>query len=184
MTIRGATVISGRRATSWLAAGLGLAGIVAWVSAASASDWTRYSNGRFGASAEVPAIGFVAEPPPENGDGRGWKSADGKGEISIYGSFAASADNFEDYHRQALDYARADGVAVSYQAGKRNQWFVYSGTIGDDIVYMKAIRAEPCPHLVVNHIFFRYPADQRDRYAPIVTHGAKSLTTAPAIECE
>jgi hypothetical protein len=147
-------------------------------------EWLRYTNERFGASAEVPAEGFVAQPPPDNGDGRAWTSTDGRGEISVYGSHAGLADSFEDYHRLELQYATEDGVTVTYKAGKANEWFAYSGTIDGDIVYMKAIRAEPCSSLVANHIHFRYPADQKAIYDGIVSRGAKSLTTKPSIECE
>ena len=73
---------------------------------------------------------------------------------------------------------------MSYQTGKTNVWFVHSGTVDGDIVYLKAIRAQPCAALVVNHIYFRYPADQKERYDPIVAHSAKSLHSEPAIACE
>ena len=166
----------------WLA----LAAVVAAVtgaSGASAAEWTHYTNARFGASADVPA-GFVIQPPPENGDGRSWKSVDGKGEISIYGSFAASADSFEAYRRRELGYAQDDGVTITYQSGKPDAWFAYSGTVGGDIVYMKAVRAQPCASLVVNHIYLRYPAEQKARYDAIVAHAAQSLHSEPAAECQ
>ena len=89
-----------------------------------------------------------------------------------------------DYRKQLLGFAADDGIAVTYQAGKKNKWFAYSGTVDGDIIYLKAVRAEPCSTLVVNHIHFRYPAAQKKRYDPIVAHGAKSLGTEPAFECE
>ena len=150
----------------------------------SAGDWTRYTNDRFGASAEVPAAGFVIEPPPTNGDGRGWKSADGKGEILVYGSFTGEAETFDDYRKQLLGFAADDGVAVTYQAGEKNQSFAYSGTVDGDIIYLKAVRAEPCSALVVNHIHFRYPAAQKTRYDPIVAHGANRSAANLRFECE
>ena len=184
MPIRESTAARTRRLIPRLAAGMAAAMALACASSALAGDWTRYTNDRFGASAEVPATGFVIEPPPTNGDGRGWKSADGKGEISVYGSFTGDAETFDDYRQQLLGFAADDGVAVTYQAGKADRWFAYSGTVDGDIVYLKAIRAEPCSHLVANHIYFRYPAAQKTRYDPIVAHGARSLTSEPAIECE
>ena len=184
MPPHGPTARKGQRTTPWLVAALAAAGLAGLATSALAGDWTRYTNDRFGASAEVPATGFAIEPPPTNGDGRGWKSSDGKGEISVYGSFTGEAETFDDYRQQLLGFAADDGIAVTYQAGKKNQWFVYSGTVDGDIIYLKAVRAEPCSTLVVNHIHFRYPAAQKTRYDPIVAHGAKSLGTEPAIECE
>ncbi len=172
-----------RRTAPRLVAALAAAGIVGLASSALAGNWTRYTNDRFGASAEVPATGFVVQPPPTNGDGRGWKSADGKGEILIYGSFTGEAETFDDYRKQLLGFAADDGVAVTYQAGEKNRWFAYSGTVDGDIIYLKAVRAEACSTLVVNHIHFRYPAAQKTRYDAIVARGAKTLSTKPAIEC-
>lgn len=173
-----------RRIISWLVAALVAAGVTGLATGALAGDWTRYTNDRFGASADVPAAGFVIQPPPDNNDGRSWKSTDGEAEIRIYGSFAGDAENFEQYRRQQLEFEAADGITVSYQTGKANTWFVHSGTVGGDIVYVRAIRAEPCSALVVNHIYFRYPADQKQRYAPIVAHSARSLHSEPTIACQ
>jgi hypothetical protein len=172
-----------RRSAPWPALVMILAALTA-APAASAAEWTRYTNARFGASADVPATGFVIQPPPENGDGRRWKSTDGKGEISIYGAFAANADSFAEYRRQELGYARDDGVAITYQSGTSDSWFAYSGTVGGDIVYLKAVRAQPCASLVVNHIYFRYPAEQKARYDAIVAHAAQSLHSEPAAACQ
>ena len=170
------------RSPSWPVLAVALAALTI-ASGASAAEWTHYTNARFGASADVPAD-FVIQPPPENGDGRSWKSVDGKGEISIYGSFAANADSFDEYRRQELGYAQDDGVTVTYQSGKADAWFAYSGTVGGDVVYMKAVRAQPCASLVVNHIYLRYPAEQKARYDAIVAHAAQSLHSEPAAECQ
>lgn len=160
------------------------AAVIVLASPAAARDWIRYTNQRFGASAEVPAQGFTIAPPPANGDGRHWTSGDGKGEVAIYGSYTGEAETFEDYREQLLGFARDDGIVVTYQAGKKNEWFAYSGTLDGDIVYVKAIRAAPCSNLVAEHIRFRYPAEQKARYDAIVAHGAKSLTTKGGVACE
>jgi hypothetical protein len=51
------------------------------------AGWSRYTNERFGTVAEVPLHLFnLVEPPPENGDGRTYKSKDGA-ELRIFGSY-------------------------------------------------------------------------------------------------
>jgi hypothetical protein len=57
-----------------------------WGRAALAQEqWETYSNPRFGATAEYPADLFtVQEPPPENGDGQTFHTADGRAELTIY----------------------------------------------------------------------------------------------------
>jgi hypothetical protein len=59
-----------------------------WGRAALAQEqWDTYSNPRFGATAEYPADLFtVQEPPPENGDGQTFHTADGRAELTIYGT--------------------------------------------------------------------------------------------------
>src|SRR3712207_486861 len=70
---------------NWFCASL-LAVVIAPTAHALADDtwtpprngWSRYTNERFGASAEVPLHVFrLVEPPPANGDGRAFTSQDG-----------------------------------------------------------------------------------------------------------
>jgi len=161
-----------------IAAGL----IVACCSVALANGWTTYVNPRFGTRAEVPLNGFSADRPPENGDGQSWTSADGKGRISVYGSFIVVAETFRGYREFTLNTARADGVTITYSAGT-GDWFAYSGTRGSVIVYMKALLSKDCTAPIAHHIYLRYPATQRKRYDAIVTRIANSLRAGRGIDC-
>lgn len=156
--------------------------VFAFASAALADAWTRYVNPRFGTRADVPAEGFVADPAPQNGGGQSWTSVDGQGRISVYGSFTVVADSFKDYRAFTLDAARDSGVAITYSAAK-DTWFAYSGTVGSEIVYEKAVLSRDCNPHVANHIYLRYPAVQRARYDAIVKRMAKSLRGGPGADC-
>mgnify|MGYP000385046410 CR=1 FL=1 len=155
---------------------------VAFVQPAFSAQWERYVNPRFGASAEVPAHGFIAEPVPANNDGQIWKSADGRGSIAVYGSYMVVVDTFEQYRDFMLYAARSDGVEITYNVGGRG-WFVYSGYLGNDIVYAKVVRSRNCAQTVVNHIYLQYPKSQKRRYDPIVTRLAKTLTNVSRKPC-
>ena len=157
--------------------------IMALAVPALAADWIRYSNPRFGATADVPEEGFIANPPPDNGDGQSWASEDGKGEIAVYGSFAAIVETFEAYRNWVIKIKKDGGLDITYDAGGRG-WFAYSGFQGDDIVYKKVIRAENCSVLVANHVYLKYPASQKERYDPIVRRMAKSLTSELGWVCD
>ena len=157
--------------------------IMALAVPALAADWVRYSNPRFGATADVPAEGFIANPPPDNGDGQSWVSEDGKGEIAVYGSFVVIAETFEAYRNFLIKSAKDEGLDIIYDVGGRG-WFGYSGLQGSDIVYMKVVRAENCSALVANHIYLKYPASQKESYDPIVRRMAKSLTSKLGMACE
>ena len=157
---------------------------VSFGSFAIADEWTIYVNPRFGTRAEVPAQGFTANPPPANGDGQSWTSMDGKGQLSVYGSFIVMAETFQGYRQYRLNSAREEFLDITYSAGKRD-WFAYSGTQGRDIVYMKVVLSKNCSStLVANHIYLKYPASQKKRYDPIVKRMAKSLRAGRGVYCD
>ncbi len=153
-----------------------------FVAPAFSAQWERYVNSRFGTSAEVPARGFIAEPVPANNDGQIWKSADGRGSIAVYGSYISVVDTFKQYRDFMLDSARSNGLDITYNVGGRS-WFVYSGYLGNDIVYAKVVRSRNCSETVVNHIYLQYPKSQKLRYDAIVTRMAKTLTNVPLEPC-
>ena len=65
---------------------LAIAGMVAVNAQAQDSNWRTYVNERFGSKIEYPANIFSPEPPPDNGDGRRFKSRDGA-EFTISGGY-------------------------------------------------------------------------------------------------
>jgi hypothetical protein len=157
--------------------------LLACASPVLAADWQRYANPRFGTSAEVPVDGLAPDPAPENGDRQGWTSTDGKGQILVFGSFIVVADTFDAYRDIEMSAARKDGLDVTYSASGKD-WYAFSGTQGDDIVYQKAVLWRGCSTPIANHIYLKYPADQRARYGPIVRRMAKSLRGGRAGACE
>jgi len=150
---------------------------------ARADDWERYANPRFGTSAEVPVDGFAPDPAPENGDGQGWTSTDGKGQILVFGSFVLVDETFGGYRDSQMSAAQEDGLDVTYSAGGKD-WFAFSGTQGDDIIYEKAVLSRACSTPIANHIYLKYPASQRSRYDPVVRRMAKSLRGGRAGACQ
>lgn len=156
------------------------AGALAMAGAAAAGEWTSYVNPRFGAAAEIPARGFTADPPPENGDGQRWTSDEDGGTIAIYGAYQVLADDFDGYRTFALESARESGVEISYER-RGPGWFVYSGIAGDTIVYERV--EEACGGDTIVAIRFDYPKSAKRRWDPIVKHGAASLEARPSEAC-
>ncbi len=144
------------------------------IGSGSGAGWRTYINPRFGTIADVPASGFRANPPPANGDGRSWTSADGRGKLAVYGSFMTVADSVKGYRRYAVNTARERGVCVTYQAG-RGDWFAYSGFDGSNIVYAKVVVSRRCATQIANHIYLEYPRAQKARYNRVVKRMATSL---------
>ena len=152
---------------SALAAAALACGIVgAW-----ANDWRLYQNERYGTTIEYPPS-FKPLPPPDAGDGRKFESADG-GAFSVFSSFNALDYSPAEYRDSILKNLDA-GSVVTYQAQGRtdgNDWFVISGTKGDDIFYEKhrlSYRGEMIEGLIIS-----YPASMKATYDPIVARMAK-----------
>ena len=140
-----------------------------------AAEWLTYINPRFGTSAQIPASGFVADPPPENGDGQGWTSIDGQGFITISGSFLTIGKNLAEFRQWMEDTSATDDVDITYSDAKDN-WFAYAGFRGSEIIYIKVLMSETCGTPILNHIFMQYPKAQVEAYAPIAKRLSDSLT--------
>lgn len=146
---------------------------------AHAVDWKRYDNPRFGTVILVPS-GFVAETPSVNGDGASFVSADGRARIAVYASRAPSVVTVDfDGYREWL--AAEVGIAISYRAHGRG-WFVISGRKGKDITYIKVV-AGCTDRSVAHHVRISYPADEKQKYDPIVSRVARSLHHAGEAAC-
>ena len=94
-------------------------------------NWRTYQNDRYGTTIDYPGL-FKAEPPPDNDDGRRFKSADGA-EFAVFASYGALDFDLAGYQKYILQKL-GPGKAVTYQA-HGDDWFVVSGTEGDGIFY-------------------------------------------------
>ena len=148
--------------------------------AAAAEIWTRYTNPRFGTSAEVPANQLSPEPPPANGSGQTYVSEDGLVRIAIFGSFLVLVDDFEAYRQDRLNLAKEGGIEVTYSAGGKG-WFVYSGLKDGEIVYFKSIPA--CGGEAASHVVLTYPQARKEPMDPIVKRVAASLQSHQGSDC-
>lgn len=145
-----------------------------------ATVWKRYTNPRFGASAEYPVGLFVPQPPPANGDGESFASSDGTMTLSIFGSFIVLTDDFLSYRDYRLSIAREDGVEITYTASDKN-WLVYSGKKDERIYYFKMISA--CEGTAASHVALSYPVSRKAEMDKIAAHIAKSLRSEKGSEC-
>jgi hypothetical protein len=132
--------------------------------------WERYTNERFGTAVEIPRNLFkLVEPPPTNGDGREFKSADGTG-LWISASYAPSVvtNTFQEYKTWLLEHAELDHL--TYKAEGKG-WLVLSGTKQGNIVYRKVVEGCGAAH----EVHLEYPAERKALYDPLVTRVSRSL---------
>ncbi len=119
-----------------------------------------YVNNRFLFSVTVPND-FVAQPDPENGDGRTFKR--GNAQIIAYAGYAGSFDEV-----LALGGSDSD----TYNAHKDN-WAVWSGVEEGKIYYKKTVFKNG----VAFSLFFEYPENEKNEFDSIISLVDRSWVT-------
>jgi len=125
----------------------------------STSGFQTYTNNRYGFRIVYPES-FVAQQPPENGDGLTLKSEDGKATLTAWGMNNSGFTLKEDFDRSIKDIHGELG----YNTMGRN-WFVVSWTDGETLGYTKEFVGGASE----NAFTFTFPAEQRSQYDSIVT---------------
>ncbi len=131
--------------------------------------WTEYRNERFGLTMRYPSAVFRSHRSSASGDGDLFETQDGKARLLV-GSLANS-DRFTPRSYQAF-IARESypGLKVDY-APIRETWTVLSGTLGETMVYEKAMFS--CGGERISTFAMTYPVEERsfyDRVVEVVEH--------------
>jgi len=144
------------------------------------ANWRIYQNDRYGTTIDYPDL-FKPEPPPDNDDGRRFKSADGA-EFAVFASYGALDFDLAGYQKYILEKL-GPGKAVTYQA-HGDDWFVISGTEGDRIFYERYMlsRGKEMAEGFVEGFVMSYPAALKQTYDPIVARMAKSFRSGSGFQ--
>jgi hypothetical protein len=146
-----------------------------------ASEWTSYSNARFGVNIDVPPAFVNDVPASANGDGLTFHSADGQTELLVWGNNLVDEDFREDSTGR-LNSDTQDGWVIAYQAGvNSDDWQVYSGTRNGRLLYVKSISS--CKNTQALHFRIEYPEAQKTAYDAVVARLSRSLKAGPATDC-
>ena len=121
--------------------------------------WQTYINDRFGMSFDFPADVFAPQPPPENGDGRAFRSESATLQIVAF-------HNIDDQTPGALkrELLGGDGYEDVTYSPTGQTWFVLSGFRGDRIFYEKYLFDGG----VVSVFGIEFPENEKPYYAPII----------------
>jgi hypothetical protein len=156
-----------------------IVGSVAYVSAVCAADyWTTYINDRYGTTIDYPDS-FKPEPPPDDDDGRAFKSSDGAS-FSVSASYGGIDSNLAAY-RDFILGNEPKTATVSYQVQGKN-WFVVSGTNGGDIFYERHLLSHGGE--MTEDFVISYPAVLKQAYDPIVARMAKSFRSGSGFQTQ
>lgn len=120
----------------------------------------RYVNERFRFSVTVPAD-FVAEPDPENGDGRSYKRGDAS--IIAYAGYAGSFDEVLAFGGNPND---------TYNAHNEN-WAVWSGKEDGRVYYKKTVFKDG----IAYSVYFLYPESEKNEFDGIINSVLDSWQT-------
>jgi hypothetical protein len=132
--------------------------------------WDTYLNPRFGAAADYPTDLFtVKDAPPENGDGQTYRTADGRAELSIYGSYNIDGERPEPYVQRHVSLSDVTYKKISAD------FYAVSGTRGGTIYYE---RCNFPNNDVLSCFYISYPAAEKAKWDPIVTRIGQSLHLA------
>jgi hypothetical protein len=145
------------------------AGLALFDCSARAGDWRTYQNDRYGTTIDYPST-FKPQPPPDNDDGRVFKSADGA-DFRVFASYNALDFDLAQYRDFTVKHLDA-GAVVTYQADG-NDWFVISGTKGDKVFYERHLLSHG--EQMTEGFVITYPASLKQTYDPIVARMAKSF---------
>ena len=127
-------------------------------------EWVDHHNERFGLGLSYPANVFRLERATTEGDGRLFRSSDGKARLLIGAFVNTDRHSPASYQRFAARYSYA-GMTIDYAPIGRS-WTVLSGIRGDTMVYEKAMFS--CGGMLINSFAMLYPVEERDFYDPIV----------------
>lgn len=133
--------------------------------------WTTYSNPRFGTAADYPASLFTQRaPPPENGDGQTFRTADGRAQLSIYGAYNVSADTPQSYLDNYFDF---QGAVVGLKRATA-RFYVVSGTRDKNLFYERC-NFPPRHDDVIDCLTITYPAADKAAWDAVVARVSRSL---------
>jgi len=147
---------------------LALAVLLAAPPAAVASQTVPYTNDRYGFTVAVPA-GWRADPPPDNDDGRTFRSPDDKSFVTAFGHFVLNQDFAGEVEQ--IQSGHIGETLTFKRAGK--DWAVASGTRGDRIFYRRGVIS--CKNSVWSEVDIEYPAAQKRAFDALVATIAASL---------
>ena len=136
---------------------------------ADAAEWHTYRNDRYGTTIDYPDT-FIPQPPPDNNDGRAFKSADGA-DFTVSASYNALDFDVAKYRAFILKNLDA-GSAVTYQA-TGGTWFVISGSKGDKVFYQRHVLSHGAQ--MTEDFVISYPAALKSTYDSIAARMAKSF---------
>ncbi len=125
-----------------------------------------FGNARFGFFIEVPAVFSVADPEPENGDGRRFHTPDNSAELTASGGWIM-ADDFAGEVANEKEMTVQDGWKITYESTVTKSAASYSGVKAGRIFYTRMITS--CGGKAHASYWLEYPVAGKAKYEGLIT---------------
>ena len=135
--------------------------------------WQTYINDRSGVSFDFPADVFAPQPPPDNGDGRSFRSENAT--LQIVAIHNIDGQSPAEFKRELLAGGGYEDVTYSPSG---ETWFVLSGFRGENIFYEKYLFTDE----MVSVFGIEFPTQEKPYYAPIIERIEDSFHAATATD--
>jgi hypothetical protein len=133
-------------------------------------DYATYENGRFGYRVLYPANLVSPLPEADNGDGRKFKSSDGKITLSVWGENNAFNRSLRTQMSASRREWLQDRARITYTRFTP-EFYVLSGTTGKEIFYEKTVpQGEGFATML-----WQFPISRRPRMNDIVTRTSRAF---------
>lgn len=149
---------------------IGAATLCLGLGARSAGSYSTYRNARFGYAVLYPNALMSPQPESASGDGRVFKSRDGKTTLSVWGENNAFDRTLRTHMNAAKrDWAKDWGRITYWKAGR--SYYVLSGLTGEQIFYEKTISTSDG----FATMLWQYPKSQKLRFDAAVTRTTRAF---------
>lgn len=137
----------------------------ALVAGSGAASAKIYANARFGYFIEIPPAFSVADPEPENGDGREFHPANKSADLIASGSWITE-DNFAAEVGLYKSLMVQDGWTLTYENKPSKSSAVYSAKKDDRVFYARQITS--CGGKAIAGYRLEYPVADKAKYDGVI----------------
>ena len=137
----------------------------ALVAGSGAASAKIYGNARFGYFIDIPAAFSVADPVPENGDGREFHPTDKTADLISSGSWITE-DNFAAEVALYKSLMVQDGWKLTYENKVSKSSAIYSAKKDDRVFYARQITS--CGDKAIAGYRLEYPVADKAKYDAVI----------------
>ncbi|WP_319826339.1 hypothetical protein [Thalassovita sp.] len=135
--------------------------------------YSLYQNDRYGTFISFPSNYFHADPAPDSGDGRLFRSVDETARFYVFAQY--NAEGLSQSGQIARDKENPAYGSITYERSGRG-WYVLSGVTGAEIFYRRVTEDRTG---LIRVFEIAYPLARKEEFDALVTYMAQSFGPPP-----